>query len=639
MGNRQDFDVVVIGGGHAGCEAFAAARRIGAKAAIVTPAIAGIGVQPCNPAVGGPGKGHLVREIVALGGLMGRVTDRTGIQFRTLNRRKGPAVRATRVQTDSAAYAAEMQRALSEVAAPGAVIEDEAVEIEFAIGDRGRRVTGVWLARRGFVEAKAVVITAGTFLRGMLFVGDSREPGGRRGAPPSIALAESLERAGLPFIRLKTGTCPRLDGSTIDTAQLDRQAGDEPPPFFDPGTRGFSLPQRVCHVTYTGDAAHDVIRANLGRSALYGGAITGIGPRYCPSIETKIARFPDRERHQIFLEPEDREGRVIYPAGLSTSLPEDAQVAMVHAIPGLERARIVRYGYAVEYDAIQPTCLTPTLEVDGISGLFLAGQILGTSGYEEAAMLGLVAGANAALALRGDRPLSFSRDRAYAGVMIDDLTGRGVDEPYRMFTSRAEHRLLLREDNAGARLVGEGERTGLLSADRARDIRARIAAVDAARERLRGAVVAPSAEALAALAALGVGAIKKPTSLGDLARRDGVRLEDLRALAPWLAELEPEAIAGLEVDLKYEGYVRRQEALASKLAAMDEIALPPDIDYAALPGLRAEAIEKLSGIRPATLGQASRIPGITPAVVEILHVWCKRAEKIPLNPPSAKGEV
>jgi tRNA uridine 5-carboxymethylaminomethyl modification enzyme len=601
--------------------------RIGAKSAMVTPAVAGIGVQPCNPAVGGPGKGHLVREIVALGGLMGRVTDRTGIQFRTLNRRKGPAVRSTRVQTDSAAYAAEMQRLLAEMSPPGSVIEDEVVDVACATADRRRRVIGVRLARRGFVEAKAVVITAGTFLRGVLFVGASKAPGGRRGAPPSIALAESLERAGLPFIRLKTGTCPRLDGSTIDFAGLDGQAGDEPPPFFDPHTRGFSLPQRICHVTYTGDTAHAVIRAHLGRSALYGGAINGIGPRYCPSIETKLARFPDKERHQIFLEPEDRDGRVIYPAGLSTSLPEDAQDAMVHAIPGLERARIVRYGYAVEYDAVQPTCLGPSLEVEGISGLFLAGQILGTSGYEEAAMLGLVAGANAALSLCGGRPLALRRDQAYAGVMIDDLTGRGVDEPYRMFTSRAEHRLLLREDNAGARLVDEGERTGLLCAERIRETRARIAAANEARERLRNAVIAPSDEVLSALAALGLGAIKKPTSLSDLARRDGVQLLDLCAFAPWLAELEPDAIAGLEVDLKYEGYVRRQEALASKLAITDEIALPVDVDYAALPGLRAEAIEKLSRIRPATLGQASRIPGLTPATVEILHVHCRRAAR------------
>jgi len=619
-----DYDVIVIGGGHAGCEAFAACLRIGVKAALVTPSIAGIAVQPCNPAVGGPGKGHLVREIVALGGLMGRVTDRSGIQFRTLNRRKGPAVWSTRVQTDSAIYAREMQRELTAIAPPPSMMEDEVMALRIEVDGAKRRVSGVVLARGGALSARAVVITTGTFLRGVLFVGGEREPGGRRGAAPSVALAESLESAGFPLLRLKTGTCPRLDGASIDFSSLDAQRGDEPPPFFDAETRGFSLSQRVCHVTYTGDLAHDVIRKNLTRSALYGGAITGIGPRYCPSIETKIARFPEKERHQIFLEPEDQGGRVIYPAGLSTSLPEDAQDAMVHAIAGLENARIVRYGYAVEYDAIQPTCLTPSLEVDGVAGLFIAGQILGTSGYEEAAALGLVAGANAALAVRGDRPIVLRRDQAYAGVMIDDLTGRGVDEPYRMFTSRAEHRLLLREDNADERLVGEALRANLISEERGDSVRRGIAAAEAAQKRLAETSISPSAEVLRALADLGVGAIKKPTSLADLARREDVRLEDLARFAPWLEEVAPATRARLEVDVKYEGYVRRQEALAVKLAAMDTLKLPADIDYAAIPGLRGESVEKLSRIRPATLGQVSRIPGITPAVVEILHVWCAK---------------
>lgn len=627
MNRRIDYDVVVIGGGHAGCEAFAAAIRAGARAALVTPEVAGIAVQPCNPAVGGPGKGHLVREIVALGGLMGRITDRSGIQFRTLNRRKGPAVRSTRVQTDSAVYAREMQRELAAAAPPGAIIEDEATALRLEADGAARRVTGIALARRGGLSARCVVITAGTFLRGVLFVGAGIAPGGRRGAAPSIALAESLEAAGLPLLRLKTGTCPRLDGATVDFASLEAQEGDEPPPFFDPATLAPALAQRVCHVTYTGEAAHDVVRRNLDRSALFGGAITGVGPRYCPSIETKIARFPDRERHQIFLEPEDAAGRVIYPAGLSTSLPEDAQEEMVRAIPGLGRARVVRYGYAVEYDAVQPTCLAPSLEVDGIRGLYLAGQILGTSGYEEAAALGLVAGANAALAVRGDRPLALGRDRAYAGVMIDDLTGRGVDEPYRMFTSRAEHRLLLREDNAGERLVDEALRAGLVPAERGRAVREGALAAGEALRALEEAVLAPTAGALAALAGLGVGAIRKPTSLAELARRDGVGLDDLRRFAPWLGALAPEIRARLEVDVKYAGYVRRQEALAAKLAATDAVRLPAGIDYAAIPGLRGEAVEKLTRLRPATLGQASRIPGMTPAVVEILHVWCARASR------------
>jgi tRNA uridine 5-carboxymethylaminomethyl modification enzyme len=625
MAQRLDFDIIVIGGGHAGCEAFAASLRIGARTALVTPSVAGIAVQPCNPAVGGPGKGHLVREVVAFGGLMGRATDRSGIQFRTLNRRKGPAVWSTRVQTDSAIYAAEMQRALAAIAPEGSIIEDEVIALCLEPEGPVRRVRGVALARRGFVSARCAVVTTGTFLRGVLFVGGGSEPGGRRGAAPSVALAESLEGLGLPLLRLKTGTCPRLDGASIDLCGLDAQAGEDPPPFFDPETRGPNLAQRACHVTYTGDAAHAVIRRNLERSALYGGAITGIGPRYCPSIETKIARFPDKERHQIFLEPEDVDGRVIYPAGLSTSLPEDAQDAMVRAIPGLENARIVRYGYAVEYDAVQPTCLAPSLEVDGVAGLFLAGQILGTSGYEEAAALGLVAGANAALAARGDRPIVLGRGQAYAGVMIDDLTGRGVDEPYRMFTSRAEHRLLLREDNADERLVEEALRTGLVAKERGAAVREGVARAEEARLRLAQTVIAPSAEVLAALAALGISSIKKPTPLADLARRENVRLEGLSRFAPWLGELEPAIRARLEVDVKYEGYVRRQEALAAKLAAMDSVSIPPGVDYAAIPGLRAEAVEKLTRIRPATLGQVSRIPGMTPAVVEILHVLCARA--------------
>lgn len=622
-GSRVDFDVIVIGGGHAGCEAYAASCRVGARTALVTPSLSTLAVQPCNPAVGGPGKGHLVREVVALGGLMGRVTDLAGLQFRTLNRRKGPAVRATRVQTDSRAYSLRMGEAVAAVAG-GRLIEDTAVGLLWRTDGGRRAVMGLRLERGGDISARAVVVTTGTFLRGVMFIGDGTTPGGRRGAAPAVELAESLEAAGLPLLRLKTGTCPRLYGDSVDTGALEPQPGEEPPPFFDPATGGYALPQRVCHITYTGRACHDVIRSNLERSALFRGAITGIGPRYCPSIETKIARFPDKERHQVFLEPEDLRGEIVYPSGLSTSLPVDVQQAMIRAIPGLENARIARCGYAVEYDAVQPRCLKPTLEVGSFDGLFLAGQIVGTSGYEEAAALGLVAGANAALEVQGGRPLQLRRDQSYVGVMIDDLTTRGVDEPYRMFTSRAEYRLLLREDNAGERLAGEGARCGLIDEGRARGVADDAARVREASARLASFALAPSAESNAKLRELGLPEVRKPTPLTNLLQREGVRALDLAPLAPWLTELSPEILTRLEVCVKYDGYLDQQRARADRLQRVEGVRIPEAVDYTAIPGLRTEAVEKLTTARPATLGQAGRIPGITPAAVEILRVYCGR---------------
>jgi tRNA uridine 5-carboxymethylaminomethyl modification enzyme len=624
MGTHRDriLDVVVIGGGHAGCEAFAAACHVGATCALVTPDLGEVAVQPCNPAVGGPGKGHLVREVVALGGLMGRVTDRCGLQFRTLNLRKGPAVRSTRVQTEARAYPAAMRAELERVPG-GTLLEDTVTGLLVDGVGRERRLLGLRLAGRGELLARAAVVTTGTFLRGMLFIGDERTPGGRRGAAPAVALAESLEALGLPLLRLKTGTCPRLAGDSVDFSRLEEQPGDHPEPFFDPETRETVLPQRACHLTYTGAACHELIRANLGASALYGGAITGIGPRYCPSIETKIARFPDRERHQIFLEPEDRHGSVIYPSGLATSLPLAIQERMVRAIPGLERARIVRPGYAVEYDAVQPRCLSPGLEVDGIAGLFLAGQILGTSGYEEAAALGVLAGANAARAARSEPALVLRRDQAYLGVMIDDLTTRGVDEPYRMFTSRAEHRLLLREDNAEERLVDLAAAAGLIPGERAAAVRARRTRVEEAAARLAGQSVGPGAAGDEVLAGLGLPPLARPTRVADLLRRPGVRARDLAPLAPWLAAEPPEVLDRLEVHVKYAGYIERQEARAEGLAALEDVRIPVALDPRGIPGLRAELAEKLLAVRPATLGQASRIPGMTPAAIEILHVHLK----------------
>ncbi len=628
--NRATFpllDIIVIGGGHAGCEAFAAASRIGARVALVTPDVSQVGYQPCNPAVGGPGKGHLVREVVALGGLMGRVTDLSGLQFRTLNRRKGPAVRSTRVQTDSKIYVTRMAQELARIDGKSMVIEDEAIGITWSREGGKRRVTGVQLSKMGEVRARAVVVATGTFLRGMLFTGNQEIRGGRMGAGSAVDLAESLEKTGLPMFRLKTGTCPRLAGDSIDVSRLEEQFGDDPPPFFDPDTTGVSLPQRTCFLTYTGEPSHEVIRKNMASSALYGGSITGIGPRYCPSIETKIARFPDKDRHQVFLEPQDAKGEEIYPSGLSTSLPQDVQEEMIHAIVGLEKARIVRWGYAVEYDSFQPTCLTPSLEVDGFGGLFLAGQILGTSGYEEAASLGLAAGANAALSILGDRPLDLTRDQSYMGVMIDDLTVRGVDEPYRMFTSRAEYRLLLREDNADERMVDEGERTGLINAQVAREVRSRSREVGEIGERLEKTVLTPSRVSNAALDDLGLARIKKPTSLYDLMRRDGVRITDLAHFAPWIMDQSAASLARVEVEVKYSGYLGRQRASAERLSDVDSVRLPPDMDYHVIPGLRGEAVEKLSAARPSTLGQVSRIPGITSATIEILRVFCQKAAR------------
>ncbi len=616
------FDVLVIGGGHAGCEAYAAADRIGVRAALLTPSLAQVACQPCNPAVGGPGKGHLVREVVALGGLMGKVTDRTGLQFRTLNSRKGPAVRATRVQTDAAQYSRVMLEELRGLG--GTLIEGRAVGLEFENIGGKKRMRAVALACGRVVSARAVVVTAGTFLRGMLFIGDQREPGGRRGAEPSVRLAEALERAGLPLIRLKTGTCPRLDGATIDTKSLEAQPGDQPEPFFDPDTEAVLLAQRQCHLTYTNERTHRVVRENLGKSAMYSGAITGIGPRYCPSFEAKVDRFADKPRHQIFLEPEDADGRTIYPSGIPTSLPADVQEKMVSTIEGLERARIVRYGYAVEYDAVQPRALAPDLHVDGFEGLYLAGQILGTSGYEEAAALGLLAGANAALWTRTEEPVVLPRDRAYAGVMIDDLTSLGVDEPYRMFTSRAEYRLMLREDNADERLLEVGLRTGLLPPAGALRVREKVRRVREALEGLRAIGLTPSQTTNRRLAELGLPPIPKPLSLIEMLARAGVRLRDLAPFAPFIDDLSRDEAARVEVDVKYEHYLERQMNHAEKLRDADGVKIPEGLDLKNIPGLRGEIVEKLHRCRPANLGQASRIPGVTPAAIQVLHIYCQR---------------
>jgi tRNA uridine 5-carboxymethylaminomethyl modification enzyme len=616
----------VVGGGHAGCEAFAASCRVGASTAMIIPELTEAAMQPCNPAVGGPGKGHLVREVVALGGLMGRITDGSGLQFRTLNRKKGPAVRATRVQTDSGVYSQSMSGLIKGIEG-GEIIEDRAVGVVWSGQGSKRKIEGIQLDRGGFVGCQAVVIATGTFLRGLLFTGDKVSPGGRQGASPAVRLALSLEKAGLPMMRLKTGTCPRLAGDSIDVSKLEKQPGDTPPPFFDPETRATVLKQLTCHLTYTNDRTHEVVRRNLDTSALFSGAISGIGPRYCPSIETKISQFPDKDRHQVFLEPETENSDVVYPSGLATSLSEDAQEEMIHAIPGLEKAKIVRYGYAVEYDAVQPRDLSPSLELDGFEGLFLAGQVLGTSGYEEAAALGLLAGANAARTVLSESPLVIRRNQAYAGVMIDDLTTRGIDEPYRMFTSRAEYRLLLREDNADDRLAEIGVDARLISPDRAATVREKLVAVSEATEGLRAIRITPSKENNIRLADAGLPKISKLVNLIDLLRRNDVQLGDLAPLAPWVGDLSEAVAARIEVDTKYSGYLERQQIQAERLSKVDHVRIPQNIDYASLPGLRPELVEKLQRVKPADLGQAGRIPGITPAAVQILHVFCDRTNK------------
>jgi tRNA uridine 5-carboxymethylaminomethyl modification enzyme len=609
----MEYDVVVVGGGHAGCEAFAAACRIGARSVLITPSMTEIAHQPCNPAVGGPGKSQLVREVVALGGLMGLAADRSGLQFRTLNRRKGPAVRATRVQTDSEIYRNEMRKQLQGFC--GDIIEDRAIGLECDNTSGRAVVRAVHLERTGRLKARAVVVTAGTFLRGRIFIGDRIEDGGRRGVAPSLRLARSLEELGL-----KTGTCPRIDAATVDFSRLEPQPGEDPIPFFDPRSQSPELEQLPCYLTYTTPQTHEIALRNLRRSAMYSGGITGIGPRYCPSFETKVERFADRDRHQLFLEPEDRFFSTVYPSGLSTSFPQEVQDELVASIPGLESARIVRYGYAVEYDAVQPRALRPTLELCDIAGLYLAGQVIGTSGYEEAAALGLVAGANAALACQGKPAMVFERQQAYIGVMIDDLTTRGVDEPYRMFTARAEYRLLLREDNAQERLLDAARSTGLIDPDRAETVARQQEFVGNLCERLRRERLNPSNQTNSRLRELGLPEVAKPTPLADLLRRSGVRLVDLIPVASWLDGLREEVVSKIEVEIKYGGYLEREESQARALAWIENTSLPTDLDYRCLAGLRGEIVEKLVALRPSTLGQASRIPGMTPAALQILHV-------------------